>query len=190
MEEKLLQIAENSIALHEKCVEKHFVTSVAGSGSDVLSFHLPFEPDCLLVVCTDPQILSVTNTMLSFMADFSSLGYITAVFNSSSGGSLFNMAMTNTSMYSRYSRTPEGLCTLQNFVNKGASCLFREQLQYQVVAVKFKLPSDRERIYDLVENLTGSGTMKIWGEKLHNALTDEEWAALKATKPNWTFEEV
>ena len=58
---------------------------------------------------------------------------------------------------------------------------------YTMIAVKYVQQTDKERIADFVGRLTGSGSVTLNKAKVNASFTDSQWAALIATKPNWTF---
>ena len=190
MNDKLVTVAENCVRLHAACADNHFVTTVYGNGTDKLTVHVPIAPDGFFLFCTDPILRTQDHLVSFFTADLGTLGYICAVSQCSNGGVLFNMAMTNSSVFNRYSRDENGTVTLQNISAKSGYGIFGAGLEYTVVAVKCGNKTDKQRFTELVERLEGSGTIQVWGDKVHAAFTDEQWAALRATKPNWTFEEV
>lgn len=190
MEQKLTAIAENSVALHEKCVRNHFTATVTGDGSQQLTFSLPFQPDALWIVCTDPILRVQDNLVGFFNVDFRALGLLCAVSQCSNSGAYYNMAMTNTSVFSRYSMADDGTVTVQNVSARDGYGVFGAGLPYVIIAVKYAEKTDKVLFTELIERLTGSGTLQVWGEKVHAAFTDEEWNNLTATKPDWTFEEV
>lgn len=53
--------------------------------------------------------------------------------------------------------------------------------------MKYTDKTDKERIAEMVNGLTGSGSLTLNKNKVNAAFTTEEWNALIATKPDWTF---
>lgn len=190
MNDKLVTIAHNCVALRDKCTDNHFVATVLGDGTETLTVAIPFAPDAVWVFCTDPVLRAQDDLVAFFNADLGSLGYLCAVSQCSNGVTYFGMVMTNTSVFNRYSQAQDGTVTIHNVSAKNGFGKFGEGLAYHIIAVKYIDKTDKERFTELVERLTGSGRLQVWADKVHAAFTDEEWTALTATKPDWTFEEV
>ena len=170
-----------------RCVAKHFVTTVMGNGEASIRFHIPFEPDMLLVNCSDSDLY---NSSTSFVAnayiDLSSFGMIGGVGQVGASGGFKNQAMTTTSVHNRYSRSEAGTVTLGN-INSSVASVFKANRPYLVCAVKCWEQSDKERITEYVRSLEGGGSVTLNRAKVNAAFTDEEWAALIAEKPSYTF---
>lgn len=185
MEEKLEQILTNCNRMYRKLKDRHYKATILGNGTDRLELQLPFEPDLLQVICTDPRIMFQNGAVLFFNGDFSGIGLAAAVCSVLRDGSLYNVAMTTNTIQSRL----EGgaLC---NIKDGNTPCIFPQGVPYQVVATKMDDRTLAQRFTAFVESLTGSGTAQVCKSKVNAAFTAEQWAALKATRPNWTFKEV
>ena len=79
---------------------------------------------------------------------------------------------------------------LTNIKDGNLECTFPTGLSYQVVATKMDDRTLAQRYTAFVESLTGSGTAQVCKAKIEEAFTADQWAQLKASKPNWTFKEV
>ena len=169
------------------CATNHFVHSFVGDGSTSVSFCVPFEPDSLQIVGFDPHLPKRSFALAGFSCDLRAFGTLggLAAFGSETGSSLSTALFTTTTLLNRYSRTEDGMVTIQNISSKGV--FFGKDFVYTVIAVKYADRSDKERITDFVNNLTGSGTVALNQGKVRAAFTDEEWAVLIATKPEQTF---
>ena len=75
MEDKLEQISLNSLALFHRCIKYHYTASVVGDDTDKLRFKVPFAPDTLQIISTDPRIMFRNNRVIFITADLNSLGY-------------------------------------------------------------------------------------------------------------------
>ena len=193
MNEKLTKIAENSAELYNRCHLRHFSTVMTGDGSESLQFKLPFTPDAIQVICNDPRILFQSYTVSFLNLDLSGLGYIAAVANSAHNGNLLNFAMTTVSVHNRVQEAEDGTVTISNILDLAGSenpCVFGKDLTYVVIATRYTDKTYRQRYEEFVESLTGTGTAHVCKYKIEDAFTAEEWTALKATRPGWTFKEV
>ena len=172
----------------ELCATKHFVHNFVGDGNSTHSFCIPFEPDVIQIFGFDPALFNTPYALavvICNMAAFGLLGGMT-YYGSASGG-MANMAYTSTAMRTRYSRTADGIVTIKNIGGTTADVVFATGFPYTAVAVKYVEQTDKERITAFVNRLTGSGKVTLNQAKVNAAFTDDEWAALIAGKPNWTF---
>lgn len=188
MEDGIAEL-ERRFAAHESgCIAKHFVTTIEGNGEESLSFHVPFEPDALLVINYDTLNRYTNYTVQAFIADLRALGLLAGnSFTSRSTGAPYVMTMTTTSLLTRYSRAEDGTVTLRNISAVTGYGRFAQGVNYSVTAVKYTDKTDKELFTDLVNRLEGSGTVEVCQAKAEAAFTDEEWQSLIATKPDWTF---
>ena len=190
MEQKLTQIAENTVELYNRCHLKHYVATVFGDGSRQLTFKLPFQPDALQVFCTDPRLLFSEYAVAFFNADLNGLGLAAAMYQTVREGNLVNTANTTSSVTSRVLQAEDGMVTLTNITDKGTACVFAAAMPYVVVASKYTDKTLRQRYEEFVAGLTGSGTAQVCKTKVSQCFTEQEWTDLKATRPDWTFTEV
>lgn len=190
MTEKLIKIAENSQKLHDRCNLRHYTAVLAGDGSTSISFKLPFQPDLLEVVCTDPRVILQNYSIVIFVADLNGLGLMSGFFELAYEGGVRGTAMTTTSVLSRFSIADDGTVTLSGMKEGNTDCVFGEDFPYQIVATKLTDKGLRQRYEEFVESLTGSGTCQVCKQKVYSVFTTQEWEVLKATRPNWTFKEV
>lgn len=201
--EKLTTIAENQQKVYDAgfasaeaiCSQKHYVTTVTGNGMTSIGFHVPFRPDALLVFVSEVGMYGNTAMDSGFlaMAQFDPAGFgmiggrYTCFFSSGEKLTL----VTTTSMLSRYSRSDDGTVTLGNLLfNNGSATVpaaFIDGAEYVIVAVKYAEKSDKERITEYIHSLSDSGSTTLNRAKVSAAFTDDEWAALIAEKPDWTF---
>ena len=190
MQSKLTKIAENSVALRDRCVGHHYSATLQGSGTGQLKIPCGFQPDLLTVLCTDPRLMGNNYAVAFFSADLSGLGLAAATASGVRGGNLFNIAMTTTTVMSRVSWDEAEGCTLTNLKDGEMECTFPAELPYYAVAVKLHEDTLKARFTAFVESLTGSGTAQVCKKKISEVFTEDEWAALKATRPEWTIQEV
>lgn len=167
------------------CTAKHFVYNFVGDGGKSVSFHVPFEPDTVQIIGFDPMVHKTNLTLATIVCDIRAFGQLGGYAAYGNGSTLSTTMFTTVSISTRYSRTEDGVITVQNINSAGA--YFGNGFVYTVIAVKYADRSDKERITDFVNGLTGSGTVTLNRAKVNAAFTDDEWAALVATKPNWTF---
>ena len=171
------------------CHAKHYVTVMPGSGETSLSFHVPFAPDLLMVVGFDPTVMTGTDQILLFVYDIAAFGLMGGYMLTCRKQNVYSLAMTTVSALEKYTRAEDGTVTLSNIKGNATHpvAAFAENAQYSVTAVKYTDKTDKERITEMVEELTGSGSLTMNRAKVNAAFTDEEWSALIATKPDWTF---
>ena len=172
-----------------ECQAKHFTTVIEGDGGDTLSFNVPFEPDLISVTGYDPTVLLEENNAMQLIYDLRAFGIMGGMVLISMVNSSKLAALTSVSALSRYSREADGTVTIRNIKDTGMKTggIFRPNVMYSVSAVKYTDKTDRQRITAMVERLTGKGSLTVNRAKVNAAFTDEEWAALIATKPDWTF---
>ena len=185
MEQKLEKILENTSRMYRKLKDYHYKAEILGDGSNRLNLELPFEPDLLQVACTDPRIMFHSGAAALFNADFSGLGLASATYSVVRNDILYTFAMTTSTVSSRLDGS-----VLTNIKDGSRECIFPKGLPYQVVATKMDDRTLAQRFTDFVESLTGSGTAHVCKAKIEAAFTAQQWEQLKATKPDWTFEEV
>lgn len=168
------------------CAAKHFVHNFVGDGSSSVSFHVPFEPDTVQIIGCSPFANTKEYALAMFVYDRRAFGFLggAALHGKTSTGILTTTMMTTTSALKRYSRTEDGVITIKGIAT---SVVFDPDYLYTVVAVKYTEQTDKERITDFVNRLTGSGTVTLNQATVNAAFTDDEWAVLIAHKPDWTF---
>lgn len=171
-----------------KCVAKHFVTTILGNGETSIRFHVPFEPDFLSVFCNDPDIYGAASpTVCCVYFDICSFGLLAAERYIGVSTGVHSAVMSSESYKSRYSRAEDGIVTIGNLASSAGTGVFKVNRPYTVCAVKYVEQTDKERITEYIRSLGDSGSTTINQSKVEAAFTDEEWAALIAEKPGWTF---
>ena len=168
------------------CAAKHYTYNFIGDGSGSVSFPVPFEPDAVEIIGFDPIFASRTNSLLMFTGDRRSLGQLSGFLQYAKGnGGISNAALAYAALSNRCSWA-EGILTFKDVAGSTA-VTFGKGCAYTAIVVKYTDQTDKERITDFVNNLTGSGTASLQKAKVEAAFTDNEWATLISTKPNWTF---
>lgn len=176
---------ENGAAI---CAAKHFVHNFVGDGGTSVSFCVPFEPDTVELIGYDPLILHTPSAVLNFIYDIASFGRVVGSCQSTDASiSVKSAVISHTGMVERFSQAEDGTITLHDLGSSSHTSNFIEGFVYTVIAVKYTEQTDKERITEFVNKLTESGTVILQQEKVNAALTEDEWAALIATKPDWTF---
>lgn len=195
--EKLTAIAKNEAKVYAagenaaaaECRVKHYVATVVGDGSTAIYFDLPFEPDFICVTGFHPINYTEAGSVLMFVADMSSLAARWSIGSArlASGGS-DSYVLKPSSVREKCFRMSDGRYTIQNLPTSfGSTAFFSRGIGYVVTAVKYTDKTMKERIREYVQSLTGSGTATLGIDAVNAAFTDEEWAALIAIQPNWTF---
>lgn len=176
----------------DACKAKYYATVIPGSGETTLSFHVPFEPDLICIVGFDPTCLLVNYTNMLFVFDVAAFGLMGGFVVTSKGSNVQNGAMTTVTALNRYSQASDGTVTIQKIIalSGNPDGTFASNVMYSVTAVKYTDKTDKERITEMVNSLDGSAegkSLTLNRAKVNAAFTTEEWNALIATKPNWTF---
>ena len=166
------------------CAAQHFITNFYGNGTTTASFYIPFEPDLLLVAGFSPLAYKGVDKASMAVFDFRAFGAVGGIGTYGNTNGMAN-TMYGTSS-SRFTQAENGMFTI-NGLSGSRTVVFDSQIVYTVVAVKYTEQTDKERITEFVNHLTGSGTATLYQKKVEAAFTDEEWADLIATKPDWTF---
>ena len=196
--EKLTTVAENMPLVYAAgkaaCAQKHFVTTVTGNGQESISVNVPFKPDVLLMFVSEVGMYGKLDSTKSFVSlihfDISGFGMIGGRYECFIAGGVKQTAVTTTTMLTRYAMADDGMVTLQNFSTSGTTAIgtFLDGVEYVVIAAKYTDQTDRERITQYVQSLSPTGgSVTMNGAKKTAAFTDEEWNALIAQKPGWTF---
>ena len=180
-----------------ECAAKHFVTTVVGDGSKVLTFNMPFKPDVLSVYCFEPTNLYKQHTIALLVVNFRTFGYIGGL--SSAYRSILNLMSQPKSTKSALDSCTideNGKVTISNLAGDGVvgAGFFRSGVTYIISAAKCTDKTDKELLNEFVYNLSDVGeTVTLCKERVESvyagasAGTNEEWNALIATKPAWTF---
>ena len=138
------------------CRARHFSQIVVGDGSTELKFHVPFEPDTIIVSCHDPAIRATKGIISAVQFEPRAFGQIAGFYSITSGpasgtslGSYVNGLNPANTLSTRYVRNDDGEVVLKNFVTQGSSPVqgyFGNGLEYIVAAAKVIEKSDRVRI--------------------------------------------
>ncbi len=183
--------ANGEQAAEAACEARHYTTVLPGNGTTELTFPLPFQPDFVCLFGFDPTAMATINNVMLFTYDLRALGIMAGFAVRSNGGtSVANAAQTWASAGRRFQWAEDGTATIKEIRTNTSDenpAVFSSNVMYTVAAVKYTDKTDRERITELVNGLTGSGQMSITKAKVNAAFTTAEWEALIATKPDWTF---
>lgn len=198
--DKLRQVADNLPLVYEagkqNCTARHFSAVVTGDGTGELMLPIPFAPDLIEVVNHDPVIRATRGTIAFCQIDFSALGQLSGLFGMTSGpssgnalGTYTNVLMASSGLANRCRRNEDGTMTLSNFSYDGLPGVWGKGVDYMVTAVRCVDKSDRQRIEENIRRLPENGTYKIYiqQEKMEAAFTREQWNALIAERPGYTF---
>lgn len=172
----------------EACTARHFVHTFVGDGSTAVTVHVPFEPDKLVLFNLNPLVQTRANELAIFVVDLSAFGRYAGLATVGSGTAINSAVYSTNSYLTRYSRQADGMVTIQNVgISATTAGVFTAGETFVLVAVKHIGQTDKERITAFVERLTGSGTVTLNQARVNGAFTDDEWATLIGTKPDWTF---
>ena len=192
MAESVGEVYENGRAAEQAvCAAEHFRTSLFGSGKQVLTMEIPFYPDVLTICAISPYLEASGNSARVFVADTRSSGKRTAF--------LMHLSSAKADGAKMYSDTISGLLgyadgkltvDIAGFSNVGT---WNTNTRYSVSAVRFPNETAKVLIEEQIALLPdavpsgNTGAMQYNSTKINKLFTAEEWEALIATKPNWTF---
>lgn len=185
---------------------KYFSQVVKGTGTDSLTFYVPFEPDTICVSCHDPDLRAVKGIVTIIQIEPCAFGKIAGSYCLSNGplsstgtglGSYVTGLNPLGSISDRYTRDENGYVTLRNFVTTTSnpiSGFFGENVDYIVTAVKVVEKTLKERITEAINRLPSNPAQKysidISKAKKELAFPDNtEWNNLLAKAPanQYTF---
>ena len=170
------------------CAAKHYLQNFVGDGSGAHSFHVPFEPDMVLIMGFDPLVLYTEGNLAVVRCDIRAFGLLGGFTQYAVGnGAISNTAYATNTVPTRCFRAEDGTITVKNIGPSGTPVQYGAGILYTAIAVKYTERTDKELITDFVHRLTGSGKTTLNRTKVNEVFTDDEWAALIAVKPNWTF---
>lgn len=164
---------------------RHFATTVRGSGTKSLSAAMPFYPDALTVMAADMRVTSRQITFFAFTPR--SVSYYIGYYNCTAAAS------TTMSSYASLTRDRLNQITYESAVFTftvvdAVDAVFSADCDYILLASKTETRTDREILEDFVAGLADTGgSVTLSQAAVNAAVTDAEWAALIATKPNRTF---
>ena len=192
--EKLRRVADNLPLVYEAgkaiCKGRHFTEVILGDGTGELRFRPQFEPDIVSVTGFDPAGYNQNNVVAHFHANLSTFGHVCAsssAYNASGG--LTSTAMTSAAIVTRCVIEEDGTVVVKDLRGSavGQEGIFLKDMPYVVVAAWYDKKPLKERITEYVRSLSGSGTARLSKRRVFEAFTQEEWDALIATQPSWTF---
>ena len=202
--QKLQKVAEGVQQVYDagcrkaenECRNKHCCVLVTGDGTENMRFHLDFEPDLIEIVNHDPDIRANRGINAFFQLDLTALGQLAGLYGITSGptsdtalGSYTNMLMALAGVSKRYQRDADGTVTVGGLVYDSLQGVWGEGVEYTVMAVKCMEKSDKERLTRSIMRLPEGKAYRIYiaQAKKEQAFTDEEWQALIAQRPTYTF---
>ena len=189
--EKLTTVAENQ----QEIEMQYFKTSFIGSGTNEVSFATPFMPDVVQILALSAYVASKNCTLQSVVLDTRTAtkwGCITAFCEINDSG-----AITPCVAPIKATSLHNGLFSYENgvFTWKAANQIFTfsPHTRYYVVAARFPNNSAKKIVEEEVSLLPdvvpegSTGRLLYSNARINAIFTTDEWNALKATKPNWTF---
>lgn len=200
----LKEIAENEQKVYDAgaqkerrhCQSRHFSRLIPGSGTTELIVPVPFEPDFVEVCCHDPVIRTQKGIVAFAQFDRRALGQICGTFCVTTGpvdstnlGAYSNLLAATTTLNNRCSVDEHGALHVKDITISGETGVWEPEVKYLVNAVKYVDVSDAERLAEVVRRLPAGGTYKIHIRKQVRdaAMTDEQWKALIAERPTYTY---
>lgn len=163
------------------CAGRHFVTVVHGSGTKSLSVEIPFYPDAIAFVSANPRVCP---NQVIFYAYTPHAVYAKGInlYSTASSVAYGGVARQDGSSLVDYTDGVLTASVIETVVGSFADT------DYIVLASKTETRTDREILEDFVEGLADTGgSVTLKKATVNAAVTDAEWAALIAAKPNRTF---
>ena len=193
--EKLTAVAENvakvyaagevkSDARHSLLYKTEFA---AGNGGTEMVFDCPFEPDAFCLTSWSPLANDVISVHIC-VGDYRTFGKFGGMIKArvSSGDTYSRISAATLRNYYAYSDGSMKFTVPNTTLYEGVC--FDTQLMYSFAAVKYTDKSDYELLSEDIALLNDVGGSVTYSQARVNAtVTEEEWLALIATKPNWTF---
>ena len=160
-----------------------FQTTVLGSGTQYLSLEIPFEPDYFTVLAFNPYPTTVPYSEIALGTFYTYIGL--AVYIKSANALSPSRLTHETRKLFTYE---DGVFTVNAGTQSNIPNIWRTGTYYKVCAVK-RMLTDKDALAREINALPDdeSGTVTFVGSRVSAAVTDDEWATLIATKPNWTF---
>jgi hypothetical protein len=174
----------------EECQSKHFVGTVMGSGTSILTIPIPFKPD-MIMLSTSVGYGETKSSIQHLVLDFHTCGYLCGCmsFIDDVRSQRFSIYTTNAVFTRPRFEYEDGKVILTMSSNSNPTVVFKPNSIFFVNAVKLN-PTPKQRvtaeIYALPNESSGE-TIQYTTFKINENFTTEEWESLIATKPNWTF---
>ena len=171
----------------KKIAAKHLIQTVFGNGTDTLTFAVPFEPDTVTITTNNYRAVSAGQIMyynVNLRSVSPYLGSMRALKSDESTTSFGTFNQSNISQVYSYA---DGMVSVM--IPSAFGIVFRDDCELVVIAEKYETRTDGEIITDIITRLDNDegGSCTFSQAVKDAAFTDDEWAALIATKPNWTF---
>ena len=184
---------EGGIAGRLPCLTNHYITSFFGSGTKELIQEIPFEPDIVTVYTTHSYTSQMPNCYRGFTVDMRACGrhmgnvfYVLGEGITKSSWLVSNLDKENVAY-------PDGKFHFHLVSESVKDVVWVPHIRYNMVAVKFPDENPRDLLVEQIEALPDAvpqgctGQLSYTESVVYTYFTPEEWAALTAKKPNWTF---
>ena len=187
--DKLSEIASDLPRVFEAGEKKHtarYKTAlVAGDGTNIISFEVPFEPDCVFVTAHGAEATTSVSGAMQMIFDIRSFANIGGMYRVRQNSKNTQGAISSASG-KNYFRIADGLCSVE--VPSVLNSVYPNGVQYIITAVKYTDKSDRELLYDEISMLADmGGAVEYSSARVLATVSEEEWQTLIASKPNRTF---
>ena len=177
--------AAGEAAAAAACTGQHFIGVVHGGGTKSLSVQMPFDPDALVVMAADMRTVGGQVVFFNFLPRTVS-NYIGLYCYTGEGSTSISAFGSLTRSKLDQAVYADGVFTLTLAASVAAA--FDADTDYIVLASKTEPRTDKEILTDFVAALADTGgSVTVAQAAVNAAVTDAEWAALIATKPNRTF---
>ena len=187
--EQLLTVANNTPLVFEAGEKKHtmrYATAlVVGDGTNIVTFACSFEPDCIFVTPHGADAMSADNAIMQMVFDRRSFARHGGMYRAKKDASNTQGTMASASGRT-YFAWADGICTVE--VPSSLNAPYITGTQYICSAVKYTDKSDRELLEEEIALLAETGASIQYSKKrINDTVTEAEWQALIAQKPNRTF---
>ena len=173
-----------------ECQAKHFVGTLMGSGTSILTIPVPFKPD-LIAISTSVGYAETKSSIQHLVLDLHTCGYLSGNMSyiDSVGTQRFNI-YTTTNVFTRPRfEYEDGKVILDMSSNSNPTIAFKPNSIFFVNATKFTATPKQRTTAEIkfLPNESSGETIQYTAFKINENFTTEEWESLIATKPNWTF---
>lgn len=189
--DKLITLKEDFDKVFEAGEKKHisrYATAFkVGDGGTVMSFDCSFEPDFISVSYHGAEAMAADESLLQIQCSKRAFARIAGVYRGIYGSEIKHGSMSAKGL-PKYFRYQDGVCTVEIPSLSSFRAEFLANVNYICVAVKYTDKSDRELLEEEIAMLPDTGAPLEYSEvRVLATITEAEWDALIATKPNRTF---
>lgn len=186
IEDKLVTVATN----HRMIATQYFKTSFIGDGTKKVSIPMPFMPDVVDITGVSAFADTAVNNFFTMSFDRRAASKYSGKYGYCSRQGAMGNGMVSTVRSLESATYEDGIFT---WYAPTIPAVWSPMMRYTFVAVRYPEQTTRQMVEEEIALLPdavpsgNSGTLTYIAVQINDNFTDEEWAALTGTKPNWTF---